>query len=121
MKFFLLLAGPLLPWVKMGKLPAPGLNHFYVILDHDTFTAIEQNAFLKEQFAVFEKRTTVRTDRTYTGIYFYGHQTYFEMLDATTADPNLGHGGMAFGNDGDAAAGGKSPVEGSKPMLVTRE
>jgi hypothetical protein len=28
---------------------------------------------------------------------------------------------MAFGNDGDAAPGGTSPVEGSKPMLVTRE
>jgi hypothetical protein len=121
MRFILLLAAPLLLGLTMENVTAPGLNHFYVILDHDTFTAIEQSAFLKEQFAIFEKRTTVRTDRTYTGIYFYGRQTYFEMLDATTADPNLGHGGMAFGNDGDAAPGGTSPVEGSKPMLVTRE
>ena len=108
----------LLLWLTMDDSPAPGLNHFYVILDHDTFNAIEQSAFLKEQFAVFEKRTTVRTDRTYTGIYFYGKETYFEMLDATTADPNLGHGGMAFGDD---APGGKSPIEGGKPQLVTRQ
>src|SRR5580658_9740964 len=117
MRFAMLLAVPLLLGLTMAPSPAAGWNHFYVILDHDTFTAIEQNAFLKERFAAFEKRTTVRTDRTYTGIYFYGHETYFEMLDATTADPNLGHGGMAFGDD---AAGGKSPVEGVTPQLVTR-
>jgi len=121
MRFAMLLAVPLLLGLTMDNSPAPGLNHFYVILDHDTFTAIEQNGFLKEQFAVFEKRTTVRTDRTYTGIYFYGHETYFEMLDASSADPNLGHGGIAFGNDGDAAPGGKSPISDAKPVLVTRE
>jgi hypothetical protein len=89
-----------------------------VILDHDTFTAIEQNAFLKEQFAVFEKRTTVRTDKTYTGIYFYGRETYFEMLDATSADASLGRAGIAFGND---ETGGKSPIQGATPQLVTRQ
>jgi hypothetical protein len=107
----------------MAPSSAVGLNHFYVILDHDTFTAIESNAFLKEQFAVFEKRTTVRTDKTYTGIYFYGHQTYFEMLDATSADASLGHAGIAFGddgNDGNVEPRGKSPIEGVTPQLVTR-
>src|SRR5580658_2750188 len=117
MRFAMLFAAPLLLGFTMTTSPAPGLNHFYVILDHDTFAAIEQNAFLKEQFAVFEKRTTVRTDKTYTGIYFYGHETYFEMLDAATADLSLGHAGMAFGDD---APGGTSPISDAKPLLVTR-
>jgi hypothetical protein len=95
--------------------PASGLNHFYVVLDHDTYAAIEQSAFLKEQFAVFEKRTTVRADKTYSGIYFYGRQTYLEFLEPSPERP-VGGSGMAFG--GDAAA---EPIEGLKPMTITRE
>ncbi|MGC4052328.1 MAG: DUF5829 family protein [Paludibaculum sp.] len=56
---------------------AIGLNHFYVTVDSATYAAIDQNAFLKQEFAAFEKRTTVRADRSYTGIYFYGTQTHF--------------------------------------------
>jgi hypothetical protein len=98
--------------------PAPGLNHFYVVLDHDTYAAIEQSAVMKTRFAAFEQRTTVRTDKTYTGIYFYGHETYMEFLDASTSGRHLGDSGMAFGDD---VLGGKSLIEGAKPMLVTRE
>jgi Family of unknown function (DUF5829) len=56
------------------------LNHFYVVPDATTYEALRQSAFLKETFAVFEARTTVRKDMSYTGIYFYGDHTYFEFL-----------------------------------------
>jgi len=95
--------------------PASGLNHFYVVLDRDTYAAIEQSAFMKEQFATFEKRTTVREDKTYSGIYFYGRQTYLEFLEPSPERP-LGSSGMAFG--GDSAI---EPIEGLKPMTITRE
>jgi hypothetical protein len=108
----------LLPTFTMGAEPAPGLNHFYVVLDHDTYTAIDQSTFLKERFAAFEKRTTVRTDRTYTGIYFYGHETYMEFMDASTSGRKASDSGIALGGD---ATGARSPIEGAKPMLITRE
>ena len=61
------------------------LNHFFVVLDHDTYAAIDGDAFLTREFAPFERRTTVRNDRSYTGIYFYGTNTYFEFFDAGAA------------------------------------
>jgi hypothetical protein len=61
------------------------LNHFYLVLDSQTFKEIQKNDFLKKEFAAFEKRTTVRTDRSYSGIYFYGTNTYFEFFDAAEA------------------------------------
>jgi hypothetical protein len=72
------------------------LNHFYIVPDAATYEALRQSAFLKESFAVFEARTTVRKDMSYTGIYFYGDHTYFEFLP-----PGPGFGehstGLAFG------------------------
>lgn len=77
------------------------LNHFYIVLDGPTYKAIEQNPFLRQEFAVTEKRTTVRTDRSYTGFYFYGTNTYFEFFDGSdpgTAKAFTGDG-LAFGVD----------------------
>src|SRR5438874_5933325 len=72
------------------------LNHFFVVLDHDTYAAIESNAFLTRELAPFERRTTVRNDRSYTGIYFYGNNTYFEFFDATQSSFRKGTDGLAF-------------------------
>ena len=58
------------------------LNHFYATVDSATYAAIEANDFLRNTFAVFEKRTTIRRDRTYTGLYLYGDHTYFEFFEA---------------------------------------
>lgn len=58
------------------------LNHFYATVDKDTYAAIENSEFLRSTFAVFEKRTTIRRDRTYSGIYLYGDHTYFEFFEA---------------------------------------
>jgi hypothetical protein len=59
--------------------PALLLNHFYVTPDAATFEALERSPFLS-RFGVLEKRTTVRKDATYTGLYLYGERTYLEFL-----------------------------------------
>jgi hypothetical protein len=74
------------------------LNHFYLTLDHGTFQAIQSSAFLRKEFAPSEERTTVRKDMTYTGLYFYGVNTYFEFFDASQEKSRkAGDSGIAFG------------------------
>jgi hypothetical protein len=84
--------------------PAPrvGVNHFYVIPDSATFAAMESSRFLRDTFGIFEARTTRRSDQTYTGIYWYGAQTYFEFLPPTPGRWNAGDSGLAFGTDNGA-------------------
>jgi len=76
---------------------AAELNHFFLTLDHETYAAIERSPFLKSEFAAFEQRTTVRTDITYTAIYFYGTHTYFELFGAAGEKRKPGECGIAFG------------------------
>ncbi|MFN8343928.1 MAG: DUF5829 family protein [Spirosomataceae bacterium] len=74
------------------------LNHFYLTLDAPTFDAIVQCDFMRNQFAPNEIRTTRRTDRSYTGLYFYGEKTYFEFFDVTTeSNRKVGDSAIAFG------------------------
>src|ERR1041384_5318689 len=83
-----------------SRLPKVFLNHFYVVLDSATYKDIEQSPFLRREFAVTEQRTTVRTDRSYTGLYFYGTNTYFEFFDvASDSSTQIGFSGFAFGVD----------------------
>jgi hypothetical protein len=98
--------------------PVPCLNHFYVTVDPKTYASCEASPFLKENFAVFEKRTTVRADRTYTGIYFYGLDTYFEFFEAGRKNSET-HSGVAFGMETPGVAarlGGAGKV-----MTITRD
>ena len=86
------------------SLPQVFLNHFYVVLDSATCNAIEEDAFLRRQFAVNEKRTTTNADMTYTGLYFYGLNTYFEFFDvANSPGHRIGDSAIAFGVDQAAA------------------
>lgn len=55
------------------------LNHFYLTASRETFAAVEESAFIAG-FGALEKRTTVRKDTTYTGLYLYGENTYLELL-----------------------------------------
>jgi hypothetical protein len=89
-------------WSELRKLagawraarPAPlFLNHLYVVPDRETFDAIAGSSFLRESFAVFEERATVRADISYSGLYLYGKNTYFEFLPP-------GAGGLAEGSTG---------------------
>jgi Family of unknown function (DUF5829) len=74
------------------------LNHFYVVLDSPTYNALEQDVFLRKHFAVNEKRTTTNADMTYTGLYFYGVNTYFEFFDVDSSPGRqVGDSGVAFG------------------------
>jgi hypothetical protein len=74
------------------------LNHFFLTLDPQTYKEIWDSPFLKDEFATFEQRTTVRADMTYTGIYFYGTRTYFEFFEAGKASGRAeGASGIASG------------------------
>lgn len=76
------------------------LNHFYLTLDAVTYDAIVSCDFLRNQLAPNEIRTTHRTDRSYTGLYFYGEKTYFEFFDVTTeTNRKVGDSAIAFGLD----------------------
>jgi hypothetical protein len=90
---------PTTPAQKKEALPFQvPLNHLFLTLDHTTFKEIQNSAFLRKEFAPSEERTTVREDMTYTGLYFYGINTYFEFFDAAQEKTRRpGDSGIAFG------------------------
>src|SRR5258708_37010579 len=77
--FFALVPLLLVAQINIVRPPEPNtsggasvfLNHFFLVLDSQTFKDIKQNDFLRKEFAPFESRRTIRTDRSYSGIYFY--------------------------------------------------
>src|SRR6266446_3949161 len=71
------------------------LNHFYVTPDRATFEAAERGG-LPQDFGALEKRTTVRKDTTYTGLYLYGEHTYLELLHPDSASFGA-PAGIAYG------------------------
>jgi len=71
------------------------LNHFYVTPDRATFEAAEHGDLL-QGFGALEKRTTVRKDTTYTGLYLYGEHTYLELLHPDSASFGA-PAGIAYG------------------------
>ncbi len=76
--------------------PVVTLNHFYVVVDAATYEAARTSAFLTREFAPFEARTTVRNDKSYTGSYWYGRRTYFELFEPGEQGP-AGASGLALG------------------------
>ena len=86
-------------------MPVIHLNHAFVVPDEATYEAIRANDFLRNEFGVNEERTTQRTDIRYTGIYFYGTNTYFEFLKPDERN-HTGASKVAFGvdNAGELAA-----------------
>ena len=81
-------------WLSAKRVPV-FLNHLYVVPDLETYDAIASSDALRELIVV-EERTTVRRDLTYTGVYLYGRDTYFEFLKPSGAFPE-GSSGVAFG------------------------
>ena len=103
------------------SLPPVFLNHFYIVVDSATYKGIEQSPFLRREFAATERRTTVRKDMSYTGLYVYGANTYFEFFDVSDSpSPRVGDSGIAFGVD---QAGGLQAVgrEQAAKISVGRE
>jgi hypothetical protein len=85
---------------QRDSLPQAFLNHFYVVLDSPTYKAIEGDGFLRKHFAVNEKRTTTNAEMSYTGLYFYGINTYFEFFDIDNSPKGqVGDSAIAFGVD----------------------
>ena len=116
----------LTPRQSKSKRPPVFLNHFYVVIDSATYKDIEQSPFLRREFAVTEQRTTVRTDMTYTGLYFYGTNTYFEFFDVSSDTARqIGFSGIALGVDqtGELQAVSKelSPSFSVDQELITRQ
>jgi hypothetical protein len=98
------------------------LNHFYLTLDHTTYSAIESSKFLRREFAASEQRTTVRKDRTYTGLYFYGTNTYFEFFDADRETGRReGDSAIAFGVEAPGASRQLAEALGTSPITITRQ
>ena len=83
----------------------PPLNHFYATVDAPTYAAIEASSFLREQFAPFEQRTTVRNDSTYSGLYLYGTSVYFELFEAGKGERKTGDAGFALGLENSTGSG----------------
>jgi hypothetical protein len=101
-----LLAGAVGGAPKGGPTPRPGpaplppifLNHVYRVLDTETFEAIDRSEYLRTRFAQFERRTTSAGDDSWTGLYFYGKHTYFEVLAADAGrNRPVGACGIALG------------------------
>ena len=105
--------------------PAVTLNHFYAVVDAPTYEAARTSPFLTREFAPFEARTTVRNDKSYTGIYWYGRSTYFELFEPGEQGP-AGASGLALGVEAKEAS---APVKqrweaalgGAGGGLVTRK
>lgn len=89
------------------RTPTVYLNHFFVVVDATTYSTLQDSAFVTSDFAPFEKRTTSRNDKTYTGIYWYGRHTYFEVFEPEAQGP-VGASGVALGVEG---AGESSAVK----------
>ena len=83
---------------RAGRPAAFLFNHAYFVVDAETYAALAGSEWLRESFAIQEERTTVRRDISYSGLYFYGENTYFEFLPEGAA-PQLPAGGtgLAFG------------------------
>ena len=79
--------------------PTVFLNHFFVVISSESYAAMLADPYLTRTFAPFEKRTTVRNDNSYTGAYWYGRTTYFEVFEPPAQGP-VGASGMALSVDG---------------------
>lgn len=89
------------PWLSAAA-PAPPpvyLNHFYVVVDAASYRALQESAFARDEWAPFEQRTTARNDQTYTGAYWYGRHTYYEVFEPDAQGP-VGSSGLALGVEG---------------------
>ena len=91
----------------LGSTPEPAsaskptvyLNHFFAVISSESYAAVLADPYLATTFAPFEKRTTARNDQTYTGAYWYGRNTYFEVFEPPSQGP-VGSGGIALSVDG---------------------
>lgn len=86
---------------KRNPMPPVHLNHFFVVLSPEVFRSVRNSTFLRSAFSAFEERTTSSQNQTWSGLYYYGRNTYFEFLPVGSLDAQKqGDCSIAFGVDG---------------------
>ena len=81
------------------EVPEVYLNHFYIVLDAETYKAIGESEFITQEFGGFEQRTTTAGGgESWTGTYIYGRRTYIELFESGgNALYSEGACGIAYG------------------------
>jgi hypothetical protein len=74
-------------------------NHSFDMVSLATTDALQNNAYLKNEFVDVELRTTVRPDLTYTATYLNMRETYLEFFPVGTFGYPLGAYGIALGDE----------------------
>jgi hypothetical protein len=74
-----------------ATLPPIYSNHITIFLSPETYAAVLQSAFLRDELSAFQERTVQRDGGTwsYTEIFISGQHTYLELFKAGQF-PNLG-------------------------------
>jgi sorbitol-specific phosphotransferase system component IIA len=72
------------------------INHVYLAIDSATMSALNGNIFMKDELAGAEfRKTELSNSQSYTGLYLYGKNSYFEFLQDT--ETPIGFTGIGFG------------------------
>jgi hypothetical protein len=63
--------------------PLVHFNHFYIVVDDDTFDEIKNSEFIKNEFGgIHEESTTTEKGETYKGGYLIGRKSYIELFNS---------------------------------------
>lgn len=97
------------------------LNHIYFVLDSNTYAHIFDSAFL-QQIGNTKAASVTTTDESWSGKYFYGRDSYFELFSPTgfegAAIGDVGFGFMTF-KQGDIWEVKKNWKDNSKDSVIT--
>lgn len=79
-----LCAGAVLTALSAETLPPVYFNHITIFLSPETYAAILQSPFLRDEFSAFQEHTVQRDGGawSYTGIFISGQHTYLELFKA---------------------------------------
>ncbi len=92
---------------REARTPEVFFNHLFFAPDAETYAALSKAPILRKGFAAHEERTTKRPDMSYSGLYFYGQNTYFEFLEPTEGSVHkVGSTGVAVGLERQGATAG---------------
>ncbi len=72
------------------------LNHVFLTLDEETYEAIAASPFLQNEFASLRQTTVADGNKSWSGMYVFGEQTYIEMFKGD-AERRPGQSAVAFG------------------------
>jgi uncharacterized protein DUF5829 len=72
--------------------PPVYFNHVTIFVSPAAYAALQQSAFLRNEFSGFQEHTVQRDGGkwSYTGIYMFGQHTYLEFFKAGQDEPHFG-------------------------------